>query len=256
MNSAAIKTVNLTKKFGRLTAVENLNLDIKPGEIFAFLGPNGAGKTTSVKLLTGLLFPTSGNIFIAGYDIADEPQKAKLLTGLISDQPFVYPYLTGFEFMRFVGDIYKVPIEEQKEKIPELLEMFELKKWSGELIDSYSHGMKQKLVLASVILHKPEVLILDEPLVGLDPKSARLVKDIFNTLSSRGTTIFMCTHVLEIAEKLAHRVGIIQQGRLTALEDTQELLKRKSNSNSNENLEDIFLELTGGSEYIELLKFL
>ncbi|MFH1368733.1 MAG: ABC transporter ATP-binding protein [Elusimicrobiota bacterium] len=253
MNEIAVKTTGLTKRFGSLTAVDDLNLEIKFGEIFAFLGPNGAGKTTTVKLLTGLLRPTSGNAIVSGFDIQRDPQEAKKVFGLVTDQPFVYLQLTGFEFMRFVGDIYRIPVAEQKTRIPELLEMFELKDWSGELVESYSHGMKQKLVLASVLLHQPKVLFLDEPLVGLDPKSARLVKDILLKLSERGVTVFMCTHVLEIAEKLAHRVGIIQRGRLVTLESVNEL---KNKARSGGNLEDTFLELTGGAEYSELLKLL
>jgi ABC-2 type transport system ATP-binding protein len=248
-----IETNNLTKRFGSVTAVDDLNLQIPAGEIFAFLGPNGAGKTTTVKLLTGLLRPSGGSARVAGFDIHTEPMRAKQALGLVSDQPFAYPNLTGFEFMRLVGDIYRVPLAEQEEKIPELLAMFELKDWSAELIESYSHGMKQKLVLASVLLHKPQVLILDEPLVGLDPKSARLVKDIFMTLAGRGVTIFMCTHVLEIAERLAHRVGIIHRGRLIAMETVAQL---KEKAQSAANLEDVFLQLTGGTEYMELLKYL
>jgi ABC-2 type transport system ATP-binding protein len=249
----AIKTTGLTKKFGALTAVDNLDIEIGFGEIFAFLGPNGAGKTTTVKLLTGLLRPTSGSASIAGFDIQKNPLEAKQAIGLVSDEPFVYQYLTGFEFMRFVGDIYAVPVGEQRARIPELLEMFELKDWSGELIETYSHGMKQKLVIASVLLHNPKVLVLDEPLVGLDPKSARLVKDILLKLSERGVAVFMCTHILEIAEKLATRVAIIQRGKLIALESVEELKKR---AHGHGNLEDNFLELTGGAEYSELLKFL
>jgi ABC-2 type transport system ATP-binding protein len=253
MNNLAIKTEGLTKKFGSLAAVDNLNLEILPGEIFAFLGPNGAGKTTTVKLLTGLLAPTSGTAFVNGYDIQKDPLNAKRSFGYVADQPFVYPYLTGFEFMRFVGDVYRVDSREQKTKIPELLEMFELLKWGDQTIESYSHGMRQKLVLASVLLHRPQVLFLDEPLVGLDPKSARLVKEVFSELSGRGVTIFMCTHVLEIAEKLAKRAGVIFQGQLIALE-TIETLKQKAKAGGS--LEDVFLEITGGTEYMDLLKFL
>lgn len=253
MTDFSIETSNLTKSFGNLAAIDNLNLKIGKGEIFAFLGPNGAGKTTTIKILTGLLQANRGSATIAGYDIKNESQKVKQMIGLISDQPFVYLYLTGFEFMRFVGDIYSVPIDEQKARIPELLEMFELKQWSNDLVESYSHGMKQKLVFASVLLHNPQVIFLDEPLVGLDPKGARIVKDIFLKLSERGVTIFMCTHVLEIAEKVAHRAGIIQQGKLIALENVEDLRKK---INPKGNLEDSFLELTGGSKYGELLRYL
>jgi ABC-2 type transport system ATP-binding protein len=253
MTNFAVKTEGLTKKFGSLVAVDNLDFEIAPGEIFAFLGPNGAGKTTTVKLLTGLLAPSAGTALVNGYDIQKDPVNAKKSFGYVSDQPFVYPYLTGFEFMRFVGDVYRVSSEEQKAKIPELLEMFEIWKWADQTIESYSHGMRQKLVLASVLLHRPKVLFLDEPLVGLDPKSARLVKEVFSELSGRGVTIFMCTHVLEIAEKLAKRAGVIFQGKLIALE-TIETLKQKAKQGGS--LEDMFLEITGGMEYMELLKFL
>ena len=253
MENIIIKSSNLTKKFGDIAAVDNLNLEISKGEIFAFLGPNGAGKTTTIKLFTGLLIPTSGYAEIGGFNIMEKPKEAKTIMGLISDQPFVYQYLTGFEFMRFVGDLFEVPVKEQENKIPELLSMFELKSWQDDLIESYSHGMKQKLVFASVLLHNPKVLFLDEPLVGLDPKSARLVKDIFKELSNRGVTIFMSTHVLEIAEKLAHRVGIIHKGKLIELASV-EALKEKAKSKGN--LEDVFLELTGGMQYAEMLKYL
>lgn len=253
MLNPSIKIENLTRKFGDLAAVDGLTLEIAEGEIFAFLGPNGAGKTTTVKLMTGLLRPSSGGITIAGFDLARRPNDAKRAIGLVTDQPFVYPHVTGFEFMRFVGDLYGVDVQEQETKIPELLAMFELTDRAHDLVLSYSHGMKQKLVLASVLLHKPKVLILDEPLVGLDPKSARLVKEIFGALAARGVTIFICTHVLEIAEKLAHRVGIIQHGRLIALETVSGL---KSRISSGGNLEDVFLKLTGGSEYSGMLKYL
>jgi ABC-2 type transport system ATP-binding protein len=253
MKPCAIKSEGLTKKFGDFTAVENLSFEISPGEIFAFLGPNGAGKTTTVKLMSGLLIPSSGTAWINGCDIVKDQQKAKQSLGYVSDQPFVYPHLTGFEFMRFVGDIYSVDEAYQKAKIPELLEMFELSKYADETTESYSHGMRQKLVIASVLLHSPSVLFLDEPLVGLDPKSARLVKEIFIELSGRGVAIFMCTHVLEIAEKLAGRAGIIHKGRLIALESISELKQKIKHGG---NLEDVFLEITGGTQYIELLKYL
>ena len=249
----ALETTDLTKTVGATCALDRLSLSVEPGEIFAFLGPNGAGKTTTVKLLTGLLRPTSGRAVVAGYDMATHPREAKKVIGYVSDQPFVYRHLTGFEFMRLVGDLYEVPAAEQKEKIPELLEMFELSGWADELTEAYSHGMKQKLVLASVLLHRPRVLFLDEPLVGLDPKSARLVKDVFALLAKRGLTLFMCTHVLEIAERLAHRVAIIQHGKLIALETVADLKKKAQSSG---NLEEVFLELTGGTEYTELLKYL
>ncbi len=248
-----LQIINLTKTFGSLKAIDNLNLDIPEGEIFGFLGPNGAGKTTTIKIMCGLLKPTEGKVLIDGYDIQKEPEKAKQIIGLIPDHPFIYPKLTGREFLRFIGSLYRIPLKEQEEKIPELFNMFELNQWSDDLIESYSHGMQQKLVMSGVLLHNPKVIFLDEPMVGLDPKSARLVKEIFFNLSKRGVTIFMSTHTLEIAEKMCHRIGIIQTGKVIALGSKETL---QENISPDKNLEDIFLELTGGTEYAELLKYL
>ena len=247
-----IEISGLVKRFGDLTAVDNLDLKIEPGEIFGFLGPNGAGKTTTVKLITGLLKPTHGSVRVAGFDVATQTLDAKRRMGLVPDEPFVYPKLSGAEYLRFIGELYGVPLADQRRRIPELLGMFELSQWGGELVESFSHGMRQKLVIAGILLHEPKVLILDEPMVGLDPKSARMVKDIFLTLAKRGTTIFMCTHVLEIAEKLCHRIGIMIAGKMIAL-GTLEQLRAKAESGGR-NLEDIFLSLTGGQEYSSLLK--
>jgi ABC-2 type transport system ATP-binding protein len=248
-----IKTEGLTKRFGDVLAVDRLDLEISPGEIFGYLGPNGAGTTTTVKLLAGLLRPTAGRAWIGGVDVQAEPRKARRLMGLVPEQPYVYPLLTGVEFLRFVGDLYEVDLSRQKKRIPELLEMFELSSVGHELAESYSHGMRQKLVLASVLLHEPKAVFLDEPMVGLDPKSARLVKDIFGELSRKGVAILMCTHVLEIAERLCARVGIVQKGRLGIVGTVSELKARAGHEGS---LEDVFLSLTGGTEYREMLKFL
>ncbi len=246
-----IEIRGLVKRFGALTAVHPLDLSVPAGEIFGFLGPNGAGKTTTVKLITGLLKPTAGSIRVAGFDVASQTLRAKRSMGLVPDEPFVYPKLSGFEYLRFIGELYGVALADQKRRIPELLEMFELGRWGGELLESYSHGMRQKLVIAGILLHEPKVLILDEPMVGLDPKSARMVKDILLTLARRGTTIFMCTHILEIAEKLCSRVGIMIEGRMIALGTIEELRARAHGSAG---LEDTFLSLTGGQEYAALLK--
>ncbi|MBI4057562.1 MAG: ABC transporter ATP-binding protein, partial [Elusimicrobia bacterium] len=241
-----ISIQHLTKRFGTLLAVDDLSLEIPPGEIFGFLGPNGAGKTTTVKMLAGLLHPSSGRAWVAGFDVVSQSVQAKQSLALVPDEPFVYPKLTGAEFLRFVGDLYRVPWETQKKKIPELLEMFELTQWGGELLGSYSHGMRQKVVLASVLLRDPKVLILDEPMVGLDPKSGRMVREIFKTLSRRGVALFICTHILEIAEKICHRAGIMIQGKLVAVGTLEEL--KKQASKEDRNLEDVFLSLTGGQE--------
>ena len=249
-----IELRNLTKRFGALTAVDRLDLTVRPGEIFGFLGPNGAGKTTTVKLITGLLKPTEGSVRVAGFDVATQTLEAKRRMGLVPDEPFVYPKLTGVEYLRFIGELYGVPLPGMSRRIPELLEMFELTPWGGELLESYSHGMRQKLVLAAILLHDPKVLVLDEPMVGLDPKSARLVKDIFARLAQRGTAIFMCTHVLEIAEKLCHRVGIMIEGKMVACGTLPEL--RAQARSGGPDLESVFLSLTGGAEYAALLRHL
>lgn len=249
-----IEIEGLVKRFGSHTAVDGLDLTVGRGEIFGFLGPNGAGKTTTVKCLTGLLKPTAGRVTVAGFDAAARPLDAKRAMGLVPDEPFVYPKLTGVEYLRFVGELYGAPLEAMKARIPELLAMFELTPWGGELVESYSHGMRQKLVLAGILLHDPKVLVLDEPMVGLDPKSGRLVKDVFRKLAERGTTIFMCTHVLEIAEKLCDRIGIMIGGKMVACGTVAELEAQAKTSGSD--LEGIFLSLTGGAEYSALLRYL
>jgi len=249
-----IRLEGLGKRFGAHQAVVDLHLEVKPGEIFGFLGPNGAGKTTTVKMMTGLLKPTTGRVLVAGRDMAADPIAAKRAMGLVPDEPFVYPKLTGAEYLRFVGELYGVALPDMKKRVPELLEMFELAPWGGELLESYSHGMRQKLVLAGILLHDPKVLVLDEPMVGLDPKSGRLVKDIFLKLAERGTAIFMCTHVLEIAEKLCDRIGIMIGGRMIACGTLDEL--HGQSKKEGRDLESIFLSLTGGAEYSTLLKYL
>jgi len=249
-----IEIEGLVKRFGAHTAVAGLDLSVARGEIFGFLGPNGAGKTTTVKLITGLLKPTAGRVRVAGFDVATQTIEAKRAMGLVPDEPFVYPKLTGIEYLRFVGELYGAPLEDMERRVPELLEMFELAPWGGELLESYSHGMRQKLVLAGILLHDPKVLVLDEPMVGLDPKSARLAKDIFLKLAERGTTIFMCTHVLEIAEKLCDRIGIMIDGRMIACGTLEQLSAQAAQKGLD--LEGIFLSLTGGAEYSTLLRYL
>lgn len=241
----------LTKEFGSYKAVENLNLTVKPGELFGFLGPNGAGKTTTIKMLTGLLKPTAGTAKIAGYDIRLQPLQAKALLGYVPDTPLLYEKLTGREFLRFIMKLYEMHKGQPEKAIDNLLDLFELRDRGDDLIQSYSHGMKQKTALAGVLLHDPKVILLDEPTVGLDPKSARLIKDILRELTSRGATVFMSTHILEIAEKMCDRVGIINKGKLMALGTPSELRQAGNNT-----LEDTFLELTGGTDSAELSRFL
>ena len=239
----AVEVRSLVKKYGDFKAVNDVSFNVKKGEIFAFLGPNGAGKTTTVKVLAGLLKPSAGGAEILGMNVLTDMDSIKKRIGFVPDQPYVYPYLTAFEYMRIIGDIYKVPMDQQRKMIPELFEMFSLNDRADKIIDSFSHGMKQKLVISGVLLHKPEVMFLDEPLVGLDPKSARIVKDIFIRLSKQGTAIFMCTHVLEIAQKIADRICIVNDGKILAL-DTFENLQKKDSGGAD--LESIYLNLTGG----------
>src|SRR5574341_84265 len=241
-----IKLINLTKTYGKLTAVNGINLEVAQGEIFGFLGPNGAGKTTTIKMMAGLLQPTGGTALIGGHDVQKEPLLAKAITGFIPDRPYLYEKLTAVEFMHFVARLYDM--DGPRVRIHDLLDLFGLTEWSGELVENFSHGMKQRLVMASSLLHEPKVLVVDEPMVGLDPRGARLVKDIFKDLASRGATIFMSTHTLEIVEKMCSRVAIIHQGNIIAEGSVEELghMARMENSH----LEQIFLKLTGGDEAV------
>ena len=239
-----IEIKDLTKSFGGFKAVDGLSLRVEPGEIFGFLGPNGAGKTTTVKVLSGIMRPTSGSVSVAGFDVAREPLAAKRAMAYIPDEPFVYPKLTGWEFLRFIGDIYAVPAAEQRRRIPELLEAFELTAASGELLESYSHGMKQKLLIASVLLRRPKAVLFDEPTVGLDPKSIRRFKGLLADIAREGAAVFMCTHILDMAEKLCHTVGIIYRGRLVAKGTVAEVKRLAAGGADGKSLEDVFLELT------------
>ena len=238
-----IEIKHLTKSFGTFKAVDDLSLSVAPGEIFGFLGPNGAGKTTTVKILSGIMRPTSGSVSVAGFDVAASPLEAKRVMAYIPDEPFVYPKLTGWEFMRFIGDIYAVPAAEQRKRIPELLETFELTASAGELLEGYSHGMKQKLLIASVLLRKPKAVLFDEPTVGLDPKSIRRFKGLLADIAKGGAAVFMCTHILDMAEKLCHTVGIIYRGRLVT-KGTVEEVKKLTAAPGVRSLDDVFLELT------------
>jgi ABC-2 type transport system ATP-binding protein len=249
-----IETKNLTKSYGSLLAVNNLNITVSSSEIYGFLGPNGAGKTTTIKILVGLLKPTSGTALINGIDVMKEPLKTKTLIGYIPDEPLIYTKLTGREFLSFIADIFEIPLNYAKKKIDDLLDLFSLKDRSNTLIETYSHGMKQKLVFSAALLHDPEVLIMDEPTVGLDPQSAKLVKDIMRELANNGKTIFMSTHILEIAEKMCSRVGIINGGALIA-EGTIYELREKTHDKAGD-LEELFIELTGGEDTKDLIKSL
>lgn len=238
-----INAVSKSYGGGTKKAVDNLSLTVKPGEIFGFLGPNGAGKTTTIKMIVGLLKPDSGSIKINGYDVTAQPLEAKRQVAFVPDTPEVYERLTGLEYLNFIGDIYDVPAAERRARIERFADVFELTGALSERISAYSHGMQQKLVLMSALLHNPPVWILDEPMVGLDPRSAHMLKELMAEHTRNGRTLFFSTHVLEVAEKLCDRVAIIKQGRIIAAGTLDEL--RQSRGQGGESLEDIFLELTG-----------
>jgi len=239
-----IKLIDLSKVYKGLRAVDGINLEVEKGAIFGFLGPNGAGKTTTIKMMAGVLKPTTGKIIINGMDLARDPSGVKQCVGFIPDRPFVYEKLAGLEFLHFISGLYGLDHRESlNRRISELLELFELSHWQEELVESYSHGMKQRLVMCAALLHQPEALIVDEPMVGLDPKGSRLVKNIFREEARKGTTIFMSTHSLEVAEEVCDEIAIIQAGRIIA-EGTAETLRQKAGVNGN--LEQIFLKLTEG----------
>ena len=236
-----IQTFNLTKAFGTKIAVNNLNLDIKRGEVFGFLGPNAAGKTTTIKLLVGLLRPTAGSALICGYDIQKDYLKVKSLISYIPDIPYLYERLTGREFLRFVSEVYLLDEKNGDKKIEKFLEIFNIESVADILIEEYSHGMRQRLVICTALLHNPEVIIVDEPMVGLDPKTSRLVKDVFKESVQKGMTVFMSTHTLSVAEEICDRIGIIDNGNLIAVGTINELRRI---SGVDGKLEEIFLKLT------------
>jgi ABC-2 type transport system ATP-binding protein len=245
IENSMIQLINLTKHYGRLAAVNELNLEIGAGEIFGFLGPNGAGKTTTIRTMMGILKPTSGRILLNQLDVIKEPAKAKAIAGFIPDRPFIYEKLSGKEFLEFIGRLHRVESASLERRITDLMAHLELTPWQDELVESYSHGMKQRLVVCGALIHAPRILIVDEPMVGMDPKGARTLKDLFRTLAATGTTVFLSTHSISVAEEICHRIGIIQKGRLIACGATGEI-HRLANS-SNGNLESVFLELTQGN---------
>ena len=254
MLEALIETRDLIKRYGDKVAVNNVNFNVYGGEVFGFLGPNGAGKTTTLKMIVGLLQPTSGAVKVAGYDIQTQPILAKASCGYVPDTPNLYAKLTGRELLRFVGDLYNLDRTQATHRIDELLRMFDLAGTADDTVDSYSHGMQQKASLAAALMHDPRVLVLDEPTVGLDPKSARLIKDILRQLADRGAAVMLSTHILEIAERMCDRIGIINQGQLIAQGTMDEL--RALDKTGQTSLEDIFLDLTGGTEETEIAEFL
>jgi len=240
-----IRLEKLTKHFKQVTAVDNVSIRVAAGEIYGFLGPNGAGKTTTIKMLAGIMRPSSGRLFIDGLELGKHPLEVKARVGFIPDRPFLYDKLTGVEFLTLMANLYGLNTGVREKRIQQFLELFELAEWGGELVGSYSHGMKQRLIMSAAFLHQPRVFIVDEPLVGLDPKGARLIKRIFHEMRRDGLTVFMSTHTLGIAEELCDRIGIIQRGKLLA-EGTVDELKELAGQ-EDPRLESIFLHLTGGA---------
>ncbi len=247
-----IKTVDLTKDYGRVRAVDHVSLEVNEGEIYGFLGPNGAGKTTTIRMLIGLLRPTAGRVFIDGHDLLKEPVAAKSVVGFIPDRPYLYEKLSGGEFLRFMAGLYGMEPDETDRKMEELLRFFSLAEWRDELVESYSHGMKQRLIMASAFIHSPKCIIVDEPMVGLDPKGARLLKDTFRKLAREGGSIFMSTHTLEIAESMCDRLAIIDAGSIIA-EGSMEELRKRSAEAEEAHLEDIFLSLVGREDMKDVI---
>ena len=255
MTSPVLSLDHLSKHFGSFTAVDDVSLNVCSGEIYGFLGPNGAGKTTTIKMLAGLLLPSSGKVTICGHDLDRAPQEAKRLTGYIPDRPFLYEKLTGDEYLRFIASLYlNHGTEDVLNEAGRYLELFDLTSWRHHLIEGYSHGMRQKLIMTSIFMLNQPLIVVDEPMVGLDPKSARIVKELFKSQAARGVTIFLSTHSMEIAEELCDRIGILVNGRLKTSGTMAEL--RQQAASGRENLEDIFLELTGAYELQGIIKAL
>jgi ABC-2 type transport system ATP-binding protein len=240
----------LVKTFGSFRAVDDVSLEVATGEIHGFLGPNGAGKTTTMRVIAGLLKPTAGRVAIDGHDLASEPEAAKGALGFIPDRPFLYEKLTAAEFLRFHGGLYGMEDEAVAARSRELLELFELHGWRDELIESFSHGMKQRLVLCAAFLHRPKAVVVDEPMVGLDPRGARLIKEIFRVMSRKGVAILMSTHTLEVAEEMCDRISIILGGRIIARGTVPELHALAGTDDPQ--LTPVFLKLTGGSGLQEI----
>lgn len=248
---SSIKVTDLTKSYGKQEAVRGIDLNVNKGELFGFLGPNGAGKTTTIKMMTGLLEPTRGSVNIGGCDIWEDPINAKKMIAYVPDQPNLYPKLTGWDYLHFVASIFKLDKKAYITKANELLHIFNLTERADDLIESYSHGMKQKIAICGALVHNPDVLFLDEPTVGLDPKSARNLKKLLRELCDKGMTVFITTHILEIAEQLCDRIGIILDGSIIALGAMNEL--KKQEGSADRSLEDIFLELTGNEDQQALI---
>ncbi|MEO8678661.1 MAG: ABC transporter ATP-binding protein [Vicinamibacterales bacterium] len=245
-----IAVENLVKRYGAFTAVDGVSLDVQPGQIHGFLGPNGAGKTTTIRMIAGLLKPTAGRVLVNNHDLALEPEAAKAALGFIPDRPFIYEKLTAGEFLRFHAGLYGMDDRGIEARIKEMLDIFELGRWQHELVESFSHGMKQRLVMSAAFLHKPKAVLVDEPMVGLDPRGARLIKDVFRKMSEHGVAILMSTHTLEVAEEMCDLVSIILKGKIIAHGTVDHL--RGLAGTADEQLTSVFLKLTGGSGLQEI----
>ncbi|MCS7306711.1 MAG: ABC transporter ATP-binding protein [Thermoguttaceae bacterium] len=237
-----IEFQHVRRTFGRTVAVDDLSLSVLPGEIFAFLGPNGAGKTTTIKMLVGLLHPSQGTIRVAGWDVVEHPREAAQLIGYVPDEPFLYDKLTGREFLDFIARVRGMSPRQAQERIAQQAELFQLEDFLDQLTETYSHGMKQRIVFASVLLHDPPLLVADEPMIGLDPRSVRLVKDLMRARAAEGKTVFISTHTLALAEEIADRIGIIHRGRLIFVGSLAQM--HQQGLMQDKNLEEFFLELT------------
>lgn len=251
MEVKSLELKGIVKRYRDFLAVDNLNLSVKRGLIFGFLGPNGAGKTTTIKMIGGILKPTSGEIFINGYNLATDPINAKSTLGFVPDRPYLYEKLSGMEYLSFIGGIYRLSKKEISKRSSELLNLFEIYEFKDELIENYSNGMKQRLVICGALIHKPSLLVIDEPLVGLDPKGARLLKRVFGELANKsGCTVFMSTHTLQVVEELCNELAVIHHGKLIYSGDVEGM--RILSGSKGAGLEDLFLELTDGDEQISL----
>jgi ABC-2 type transport system ATP-binding protein len=249
-----IRLTNLTKRYGSFTAVNGINLEVPRGELFGFLGPNGAGKTTTMRMIAGILRPSGGSVEVGGIDVVANPVAAKSTLGYIPDRPFIYEKLTGAEFLKFVAGLYNQEGPDVERRAHELLALFDLEEWRDEMVESYSHGMRQKLIISSAFVHRPDVIVVDEPMVGLDPKAARILKDLFREYTRRGHTVMMSTHTLEVAETMCDRIAIIQGGVIRACGTMGDL--RASAESGTMGLEEIFLKLTGENAARELIDVL
>jgi ABC-2 type transport system ATP-binding protein len=246
-----IRLESVTKRYGAFTAVDGVDLVVPRGKIFGFLGPNGAGKTTTIRMITGVLLPTSGRILIGGDDLASEPENAKRRMGYIPDRPYLYEKLSGGEFLRFVAGLWGTDGQTTDERAQRLLALFNLSEWQDELVESYSHGMRQKLLISSALIHQPELIVVDEPMVGLDPRSARILKDLLRTYVGNGGTVFLSSHTLEVVEVLCDAIAIIHEGNIIAKGGMDDL---RSQADAGEaHLEEIFLKVTGGEEMADLV---